>query len=105
MAFAFKGYMRMYVKTLHSKTNKVQYTEQWADNHKRSKILGKARKYSITIYLYNTSGQHIVETMPLSFKGSQETLSTLIHQEVNRMMQENPYQEFDLINSYINIRV
>lgn len=105
MAYAFDGYMRMYAKTPYSKISRTQYTEDWADEHKRKKIMGKRRKYIITIYLYNTSGDHIVETTELDGKGDQEILGSVIHHEINRMMKENPEQEFDLINTYINIRV
>jgi hypothetical protein len=101
----FKGYMRMYAKTVGTSVAKTQYTEDWADTKKRKKIMGKPRKYSITIYLYNVQGAHIVESMPLNFKGTQSVLSNLVYQQINRMMEENPYQEFDLVSSYINIRV
>lgn len=101
---AFKGYMRMYAKTVGTKIAKTQYTEDWADPRIRKRILGKPRKYSITIYMFNTNGEHIVETMPLAFKGSQEVLSDLVFQEVNRMVDENPDQTIKLTDTYINIR-
>lgn len=100
----FDGYMRIYIKTVGLPAAKTEFTEDWADPKIRKRILGKKRKFSITVYLYNTAGDHIVETMPLNFKGDQELLGDLILQEVNRMKKENPYQEFDLPSSYVNVR-
>ena len=94
----------MYAKTVGTKIAKTQYTEDWADPRIRKRILGKPRKYSITIYMFNNNGEHIVETMPLAFKGSQEVLSDLVFQEVNRMVDENPDQTIKLTDTYINIR-
>ena len=105
---SFKGYMRLYAKTVGSKVSKTEYTEDWADPRKRHKILGKPRKYSLTFYLFNIEGEHMVTTIDPP-KGkyaryTQEDLGELIFVQVNKLMKENPYQEFDLINSYINVR-
>ena len=101
---AFKGYMRMYARTVGTQVAKTQYTEDWADPKIRKRILGKPRKYTITIYMYNVEGDHIVETMPLPVKGNKQTLSDLVFQQVNRMVSENPDQTIKLTDTYINIR-
>lgn len=96
--------MQIQLKSVYSKTSRTFFTEDWADPKKRKKILGKPRSYSITIHLFNTSGQSAVETIPLPCKGDMETLSRLVKDQTTRMMEENPEQEFDLINSVANIR-
>lgn len=101
---AFEGYMRMYAKTVGTTKPKMQYTEDWADPKIRKRILGKKRKYTITIYMYNVEGDHIVETIPLPVKGCKDTLSYLVHDQVNRMVDENPDQTMKLTDTYINIR-
>lgn len=101
---AFTGYMRMYAKTVGTRKAKTQYTEDWADTKIRKRILAKPRRYTITIYMYNTKGEHIVETIPLPIKGCKDTLSYLVHDQVNRMVDENPDQTMKLTDTYINIR-
>lgn len=101
---AFKGYMRMYAKTVGTKVAKTEYTEEWADPKIRKRILGKPRKYSITIYMYNDEGDHIVETVPLPCKASKDDLSMLVFDQVNRMVREHPDQTIKLTDTYINIR-
>lgn len=101
----FNGYMQVQLKTLGTHKPRTFYTEDWADDKKRKKILGKPRTFSVTIHLFNTAGQSAVETIPLPCKGDLLTLSRLIKDQVTRMMKENPYQEFDLVNSVANVRV
>ena len=101
---AFKGYMRMYAKTVGTKIAKTEYTEEWADPKIRKRILGKPRKYSITIYMYNDEGDHIVETIPLPCKATKDDLSMLVFDQVNRMVREQSDQTIKLTDTYINIR-
>ncbi len=86
----------------------VKYTEDWAIVRKRHKILAKPRKYTLTVYLYNTDGDHMVETIdPPKGKGlrlTQDDLSNLVYVQVNRLIKENPDQVIDLVATYINIR-
>ena len=98
----------MYARTVGTKIAKTEYTEEWADPRKRSKILGKPRRYILTFYLYNTSGEHMVATIDppknKRHKYSMDDLSNLVYEHINKLMDENPYQDFDLVSTYINIR-
>lgn len=100
----FEGYMRVYLRTVGSSSAKVVYVEDWFNPRKRSKILGKSRKFILTFYMYNTANQHIVQTVPLNQKVDRDFLNDIIHQRVTDIEEEYPEQEFDLTQSYVNIR-
>lgn len=100
----FKGYMRVYIRTEGSSTARVEYTEDWLNSRKRAKILGKARRFILTFYMYNVHGQHIVQTVPLDQKVERDFLNDIIHQRVEDIKQEYPTEDFVLSKSYVNIR-
>lgn len=105
MSKQHKGYMRIYLKTVGSTIPKIQYTEDWAKPKKRHKLLNKPRKYTLTCYIFNKEGDHVVESIDSEDKISHDTLSLMIVQESNRIMRSYPKQRFNLVDSYVNIRV
>lgn len=98
------GYMSIQVKTYGTGIPRIIYVGDWADEHKRTKHMGKPRKYNINVHLYNYKGEYIVYNVPLTHKCDKVGLKH-IHNLITSMLDEYPEQDFDLVNSTINVSV
>lgn len=100
----FDGFMKIPAKT-YTKELQPTYEGDWAKSDTRYRIYRKPRKYKVTLHLYNEQGDKAVETVDPTGLLTKEDLSDLVYDQINRMIDDYPEQEIDLLNSYLIIRV
>lgn len=100
----FNGFMKIPAKTY---TKEVQpiFEGDWAKSDTRYRIFKKPRKYMVTLHLFNEQGDKAVETLEPTGLLTKDGLSDLVYEQINRMIDDYPEQEIDLLNSYLIIRV
>lgn len=100
----FNGFMKIPAKT-YTKEPQPMYEGDWAKSDTRYRIFSKPRKYKVTLHMFNEQGDKAVETIDPTGLLTEEDLSYLVYNQINRVLDDYPEQEIDLINSYLIIRV
>lgn len=106
----FNGFMKLF---LHDEipdnlASRATFTEQWTQS-KRHKILKKQRRFSIRLHILDTDGnKRGHDVADFAEVGGYHDLSKAIFQKgnelVDRILEQYPDTEIDLVNSYAVVR-
>lgn len=100
----FRGHLKMYLddKDTARLIKRTVLTGQWLTETKR--ILSKPRKFKVNLYLVNTEGNKAHSSITMLQKGTIEDLCDVVMTYAQEIVDESPWIDFDVENSYAVIK-